>query len=231
MMHLMGCVLFSADPQGIYVNWIGVSRERFGTTKYGMTGNHQPFQSCGLGKFLLMLAQTCLTILGWNINVFLQANQNSSAVQFYTALGFVKMASNNLEELPAEWVPQVSEREPRMYIKFVDDETNAIGAHPNKWLHLHKLSFSILETGLLGAANTCSGQKFFPEKKSGSMFPFPFEIMGYKLDKISRDLLLLGSRGFFFQDMKILVNKFDSRVSDFHKNPLLEDVNVEKEDY
>ena len=55
--HVVACVLFSADEEGIYVNWIAVSREQFSAHCFGSTSNNKYFCSCGLGTFLMLLVQ------------------------------------------------------------------------------------------------------------------------------------------------------------------------------
>ncbi len=100
--HIVACALFFADTNGIFINWIAVSRERMDKTKFGATANNQLFHQCGLGKLILILIHSMSAVKGWNTSIYLQANQAQEATKFYGNLGFVKMASNSVTELPSK---------------------------------------------------------------------------------------------------------------------------------
>ena len=51
------------------------------------------------------------------MDMYLQANMSSDAIEFYTKAGFKKMHSNNVEELPEKWQEIVNDKtEPKFYI-------------------------------------------------------------------------------------------------------------------
>ena len=81
--HIVGCVLFLANRDGIYVNWLAINRGTFSTLRFGAKGSNQVFRECGFGTFLLVLVQMRSAILEWSTDIYLQANQSSPAVGFY----------------------------------------------------------------------------------------------------------------------------------------------------
>ena len=108
--NVLAALLFSVDQNGILVNWLAVSKDVYAKKDYGERATGESFQRSGFGKFLLLLAQLCSSSLGWNTNIFLQVNTLSPATHFYSNLGFVKMRSNSVEELPSSWQSQVNKK-------------------------------------------------------------------------------------------------------------------------
>lgn len=180
--HIVACALFSADTNGIYINWIAVSRETMDKSKFGITGNKQHFHACGLGKLLMILIQTRSAVKGWNTSIYLQVNQASDATKFYESLGFKKMSSNLVTELPEPWQMQVGNPNPEFYIKFVDDIQNAKGPDPSNYLHLYYLSSTLMKSMIAELSIANRNDNLLPEADIDPMFVFPFNVMGYKAD-------------------------------------------------
>ena len=85
--------------------------------------------------------------MDWSVDMYLQANQGSEAVSFYTKIGFEKMDTNNYNVLPPAWLNP----DCQLYIIYMDDATNkreAVHRHDQddipyseeSFLHLYKLS-------------------------------------------------------------------------------------------
>ena len=147
-------------------------------------------------------------ILGWSTNIFLQANQNSPAVNFYTKLGFVKMKSNNVSELPITWAPYINNSIGPMYIKFVTDEINQHDTSDScKHLHLFSCSTSIYNATMskFTSANTTNLLK--PTNDDKLMFTFPFQQSGKCLDELLQNLIIFGFAGFKFRDGSKVLKK------------------------
>ncbi len=98
--HVVATILFSADANGIFVNWIAVTQTKFTMDTYGTSKNNETFRSCGIGTFLISLVQMRSALFGWKTDVYLQVNQGSNSVHFYEKLGFQKAPSNKKKELP-----------------------------------------------------------------------------------------------------------------------------------
>src|SRR5688500_9802131 len=118
--HIVGCVMYSADQHGIYVNWMAISQDKYDNIRYGSMSPNIPFRRLGLGSFLLQLVQMKSAAMDWSIDMYLQANQGSEAVSFYKKISFEKMDTNNHTELPSSWF----DPECLMYVKFVTDAIN-----------------------------------------------------------------------------------------------------------
>src|SRR5687767_5691620 len=71
--HVVGCVLFADDEEGIFVNWIAVSGEKMDAKNFGTTSNNQCFWLSCLGMFLMLLVQIRSALLGWSTTIYLQA--------------------------------------------------------------------------------------------------------------------------------------------------------------
>ena len=124
---------------------------------------------------MLQLVQMRSEILGWSTNIFLQANQNSPAVNFYTKLGFVKMKSNNVSELPITWAPYINNSNAPMYIKFVTDENNHHDtSNTCQHLHLFSCSTSIYNATMAKFATGNPASLLKPTNEDESMFTLPF---------------------------------------------------------
>lgn len=64
---------------------------------------------------------------GWEIDMYLQANQTSIAINFYTKLGFEKMQSNSVMNLPEKWHQIINKIDtPHFYLKFVTNNINKL---------------------------------------------------------------------------------------------------------
>ena len=50
--HLVGCVLFSANKSGIWINWLAINRKHYLKLSFGVESPDIPFQKSGLGKSL-----------------------------------------------------------------------------------------------------------------------------------------------------------------------------------
>lgn len=92
--HVVATILFSADANGIFVNWITITQTKFTMDTFKTSGNKETFRSCGIGTFLISLVQMRLVLFGWKTDVYLQVNQGFDSVKFYEKLGF-QMAANN----------------------------------------------------------------------------------------------------------------------------------------
>ena len=100
--------------------------EKYSKEKYGPKGTNESFCMAGFGSFLIYLVQLQSIAKGWKTDVYLQANQAQEAVAFYKRVGFGKLDSNSVEELPEAWRDKVNSKDvPDFYIKFVDDATNS----------------------------------------------------------------------------------------------------------
>src|SRR5687768_15285914 len=55
--HILACIMFTSTPQGIWVNWIGVTSWEFDPLHFGRMANQSPFCQCGIATLLLLLAQ------------------------------------------------------------------------------------------------------------------------------------------------------------------------------
>src|SRR5687768_1159207 len=124
-LEIIGTVLFSANKHGIWVNWLAISNKIFSTDAYGKGATNASFCNSHFGKFLLLLAQMRSLAHGWVIDMFLQANLASKAVEFYKRVCFVQMPANNILELPQDWQKIMNQKNvPNFYLKFVSDEVN-----------------------------------------------------------------------------------------------------------
>ncbi|HEY9302047.1 MAG TPA: GNAT family N-acetyltransferase, partial [Phormidium sp.] len=224
---IIGVVLFSADEHGIWVNWLTVADKSFDRKTYGRKATCESFRNCGFGTLLMLLIQLCSIVKRWSTDVYLQANQLASAVWFYTQVGFKKMDSNNIQELPKPWQTKVNNKEiSDFYVKFVDDETNMVEAlrraKDNKEevnllesLHLYKLTGSIRSIHYPCTLDTTTRELCFmdrsvlqdhvhvpllPPNDSNVMFPFPYKEVGCRWDISTSDLLIFGNRKFDFND-------------------------------
>ena len=80
---IIAAILFSATEDGIWINWIGVSSLYYNSKFFGKELTGESFCRCGLGSFMILLAQIQSLFLGWKMDVYLQANQQSQAVKTY----------------------------------------------------------------------------------------------------------------------------------------------------
>lgn len=209
--HAVACILFSADVNGIYVNWLVVSDGTFNVPKFGTNANGQQFQNCGLGSFLLMLTQIRSAVLGWSTDIYLQVNKSSPAAKFYEQVGFQRTASNEISELPGNWPNKIATKDTSLYIKFVPDEVNAIDTKPECYLHLYQLSSFITEA--ISSKDLLAAQDYqiVPKEDSDVMFQFPFQVLGHKLDLIGQGLTIFGNPFFWFKDAKTMVSAINCR--------------------
>ncbi|HEY9297830.1 MAG TPA: hypothetical protein VIQ31_16010, partial [Phormidium sp.] len=175
--HIIGCVLFSSNVEGIYINWLVISGNNFDVRSFGSTANNQAFRSCGLGTLLLLLVQARSAALGWSTDMFLQTNQGQVSVQFYEQLGFQKTSSNSLDEMPQGW-----KNNPSFYVKFIPDAINAIDTKAENWLHLYRSNLFILSSLSSATQTAPEALPLLPADPQASMFTFPLDVMGYKLD-------------------------------------------------
>ena len=123
----------------------------------------------------MMLVQIRSSILGWNTSIFLQVNQKAPATKFYKYLGFTKMPSNNVTELPSKWIPFVNSTTSSIYIKFVNDETNAAESPAESHLHLFKCSSSIHDTLHTKKVALAQVTELLPKDNKGLMLVYPFD--------------------------------------------------------
>src|SRR5690349_13458647 len=83
------------------------------------------FCKSGFCSLLILLTQLRSVIYRWSTDIFLQANKLSSAILFYTAVGFEKYDENSTEASPVKWQDMVNnEMISNFYIKFVDTKTS-----------------------------------------------------------------------------------------------------------
>ena len=54
---LIGVVLFSADSDGIWINWLAIANETFDVLRFGKKASKELFCKIGFGTFLLLLTQ------------------------------------------------------------------------------------------------------------------------------------------------------------------------------
>ena len=97
---LIGVVLFSANEDGIWINWLAVGNEIFDCPRFGKKATLESFCMSGFGTLLLLLTQLHSIAYGWSTDIYLHANQSSAAVKFYTAKGFEKAEANIATLLP-----------------------------------------------------------------------------------------------------------------------------------
>ena len=122
------------------------------------------------GTLLLLLTQLRATAYGWSTNIYLQANQSSAAVKFYTAKGFEKAEANVTTLLPLNWRGRVNlDNIPNFYLKFVDDDTNL--QEGERWARnnkekLKKMNFYIYTISLV-PSKLCIIQAGMMDKKDG----------------------------------------------------------------
>ena len=100
-----------------------------------------------------------------DIDIYLQNNQSSGSVDFYTKLGFIKTFTNSVDNLPPEW--QDCGNNPTkqdFYLKFVTNDTNKSEAkqraalngtavNKDEFLHLYYLFGQIQTIQLAGTYN------------------------------------------------------------------------------
>ena len=92
---------------------------------FGPKATNALFRKSRFGKFLLLLAQMKLLAHRWKLDMYLQANMSSEAIEFYKKVGFRKMPTNTIKELPKDWRTKVNDAtEPNFYLKFVTDDVN-----------------------------------------------------------------------------------------------------------
>ena len=54
---IITAILFSATEDGIWINWIGVSSLHYDSKFFGKKSTGKSFCQCGLGSFMILLAQ------------------------------------------------------------------------------------------------------------------------------------------------------------------------------
>ena len=91
---LIGAVLFSVDADGIWINWLGINAGSFDHQKLGKKASMEFFCKSGFGTFLLLLTQIRSVISNWSTDIYLQANQQAAAINFYKSVGFKKTEKN-----------------------------------------------------------------------------------------------------------------------------------------
>src|SRR5687768_16016902 len=66
-LKFIGSILFSADKNGIWVNWLAITSKNYSTEAYGKGATNASFQKSHFGKFLLLMAQMRSLAHGWSI--------------------------------------------------------------------------------------------------------------------------------------------------------------------
>ena len=54
---LIAVITFSADENGIWINWLATTMEKYTKEKYGPKGTNESFRMAGFGSFLIYLVQ------------------------------------------------------------------------------------------------------------------------------------------------------------------------------
>ena len=84
----------------------------------------ESFCKSGFGTLLLLLTQIRSIISSWSTDIYLQANQQAAAINFYKSVGFKKTEENSQSYLPLNWQFQINvDVIPTFYIKFIDNQT------------------------------------------------------------------------------------------------------------
>ena len=226
--HLIAVITFSANKNGIWINWLGTSAEKYIRQRYGAKATNESFQMAGFGSFLILLVQLRSAARGWSTDVYLQANESQEAVRFYKKVGFIRMASNNVEELPDSWHQKVNDTKLKdLYIKFVDNETNLREAEERRkaqgknqvskadYLHLYKLLSFVNVIRYLQTYNPETEEVVFvsssvlkstktipliPAQSDKIMLYFPYKDLGERVDLATKELLILGHALFSFSE-------------------------------
>jgi len=223
--HIIGCVMFSADHSGIWVNWIGISKTKYDSIRFGQMAPNMSFRRTGLGLFLLKLVQLQSAGFNWSTDIHLQANQGTVAVNFYKKIGFQKMKSNNFNELPKEWQDITTSN---MYIKFVDDATNVKEAEEiakrdntpystDYFLHLFKLTGKLMDN-----QEILKNASLLPKAGKSMFLSFPFIELGQRLDHSTKNLLIYGHPFFMFLDQTSFLQKLDVNTEYTFENVVIE---------
>lgn len=100
---LIAFITFSADENGIWINWLATTMEKYTKEKYGPKDTNESFCMADSGSFLIYLVQLQSAARGWKTDVYLQANKSQETVKFYEKVGFTRMQTNSIEELPEAW--------------------------------------------------------------------------------------------------------------------------------
>ena len=121
---LIGAVLLSADEDKIWINWLGIDAGSFDWQKFGKKAFMESFCKSGFGTLILLLTQIRSAINSWSTDIYLQANQQAAAINFYKSVGFKRIEENSQSYLPMNWQFQINVNViPTFYIKFIDNET------------------------------------------------------------------------------------------------------------
>ena len=67
----IGVVLFSADKDGIWINWLAIANQIFDKERFGKSASKEPFRNSGFGTFLLLLVQLRSNSYQWSTNIYL----------------------------------------------------------------------------------------------------------------------------------------------------------------
>ena len=174
-----------------------------------------------------MVAQLQSAAIGWATDIYLQANPSTTSAQFYTHLGFTKMKTNGVHELPEDWQQKINKEEyDNFYIKFVTDETNRKEANlraslkrtqvdEDEFLQLYHLSRLVCSSG--SASNSSSLEesgvhKFLPTKQEDVMLEFPFKDFGKRVDSAGKSLTILGNPLFNFTEDTDIIKSVKRQV-------------------
>lgn len=166
---------------------------------------------------------------GWKIDVYLQANKSQEAVLFYKKIGFTKMNTNLVDELPEAWHDKVNNTKIKdLYIKPVDDATNLREAEERSkaegkskvsqsdFMHLYKVSSFVKviqdlqeslnnpddEVTMLPSStgNMTDPIPLIPVDINDKMLWFPYKEQSQRVDVATKDLLILEQSLFTFID-------------------------------
>ena len=229
---LVGVVLFSADKYGTWINWLAVADETFDRTRFGKKASEERFRKSGIGTLLLLLVQLRSITYDWSTDIYLQANQEESAVHFYKAVGFRACPTNSKMSMPSQWRNRINDDSTdTFYLKFVDHKTNKREAEqraaendevvnykamlhlmilsgPIKTLHYIDWDQHLNRISWKNVAHQISRklEPLLPPREQDMMFRFPYKDVGKRLDVSTADLTIFGNKLFHVSDEYIFLH-------------------------
>jgi hypothetical protein len=80
---IIGAVQYSAAPEGVWINWLGISADIQPKVTTSSKKEIRVFRRLGLGMFLQNLVQFQQISKGWSERIFLQTLRGSQACDYY----------------------------------------------------------------------------------------------------------------------------------------------------
>ena len=206
---IVAAISFASTVEGVYVNWLAVSKGKRHELQFGSDGNNKPWTSLGLGCFLLKLLQVQQASSGGcSTNIYLQANMGEPATRFYKNRGFVKAPRNDPTGLPLSLAKLVVDSAQGQYsngyIYFVSDEQNRertnLEQDPSScYLHLFILIDKIRQRGESSFKQPIIQPLVPPLTVDDLMTELPFHESARVIDEAMNDLVFYGDPMFGFR--------------------------------